>query len=97
MNRITPFTISIPDTTLNRIRDRVATYPWQTMPDLEGWEAGASKAYMQELCDYWLNDYDWRAAEARLNRFANFKASLVSRDNRVASFAEANINWMWPI
>ncbi len=80
MNRITPFTISIPDTTLNRIRDRVATYPWQTMPDLEGWEAGASKAYMQELCDYWLNDYDWRAAEARLNRFANFKAKVEGVD-----------------
>jgi microsomal epoxide hydrolase len=31
---------------------------------------------MQELVDYWQSDFDWRAEEARLNAFPQYKAAL---------------------
>jgi pimeloyl-ACP methyl ester carboxylesterase len=80
MTAIRPFTLTVPDESLDNIRNRITTFPWHTMPNLNGWEAGANKTYMQEFCDYWLNVYDWRAAEARINRFSHFKADVEGVD-----------------
>jgi pimeloyl-ACP methyl ester carboxylesterase len=33
-------------------------------------------AYLRELCDYWADGYDWRAAEARLNAFPQFRTEI---------------------
>lgn len=37
MPTIRPFQIRIPQTTLERLRTRVAEYPWHEMPDDGGW------------------------------------------------------------
>ena len=73
---IQPFHIHIPDETLERIRARVADYPWHAMPDLGGWEYGANLEYMKELCAYWVEEFDWRRQEAALNRFSHFIAPV---------------------
>jgi epoxide hydrolase len=31
-------------------------------------------AYLQDLCVYWADGYDWRATEARLNALPQFRA-----------------------
>lgn len=46
------------------------------MPDLDDWEHGTNKAYLRELCDYWLHQFSWRAQEKALNRFEHFKAAV---------------------
>jgi pimeloyl-ACP methyl ester carboxylesterase len=33
-------------------------------------------AYLKDLADYWRTDYDWRAAEARLNEFPQFTSTI---------------------
>ncbi len=71
MSPIRPFHLAVPESTLNRIRTRVAEYRWHEMPDDGGWEYGANLEYMKELCAYWLTEYDWRYHEARINQFAN--------------------------
>jgi len=73
---IHPFRIDIPDKTLDRIRTRVAQYPWHEMPDDGGWAYGTNLDYMQELCAYWLDEFDWRAHEAAINRFSHFIAPV---------------------
>ena len=40
------------------------------------WSQGMPLAYAQELCRYWADGYDWRAREARLNRFAQFMTRI---------------------
>ncbi|MGZ0187063.1 MAG: epoxide hydrolase family protein [Alphaproteobacteria bacterium] len=70
------FQIHVPDETLDGIRRRVADFPWHEMPDDGGWAYGANLEYMKELCDYWINHYDWRAQEAGLNEFSQFKAPV---------------------
>lgn len=71
-----PFHLHVPDAELDRIRARVADYPWHEMPDDGGWAYGANLDYMKTLCAYWVDHFDWRAAEARINRFDHFKADL---------------------
>ena len=37
------------------------------------WSQGVPLAYPHELCQYWLEAYDWRACEPRLNGFPQFR------------------------
>ncbi len=76
MTSIQPFAVEVPDETLDRIRARVADYPWHAMPALDGWEYGTNLDYMKELCAYWVAEYDWRKHEAAINRFDNFTAPV---------------------
>jgi microsomal epoxide hydrolase len=71
----TPFKIDIPDAILADIKDRVARYPWADLPDAGDWHCGTSLAYLRTLCRYWLDSYDWRAAEAKLNALPQFHAT----------------------
>ncbi len=72
MTAPTPFRVHIPDGTLEKIRTRVRDYDWHEMPANGGWAYGANLDYMKELCAYWVDHYDWRAAENRFNRFPHF-------------------------
>ncbi len=73
---VTPFHLQVPDTVLDNILARVAAYPWHEMPDDGGWDYGTNMDYLKELCDYWVDDFDWRAQEARINGFSNFRAAV---------------------
>ncbi len=80
MAALTPFKIDIPQATLDAIAAKVRAYQWHEMPEIaEGgdrWAYGTDMLYMRELCDYWVSKYDWRKAEAALNRFPQFKATV---------------------
>lgn len=73
---VVPFECYVPEDVLANIRARVAEFPWHEMPDDGGWNYGANLDYMKELCAYWVEDFDWRASEARLNAFPQFKAAV---------------------
>ncbi len=67
-----PFRIDVPDSVLDDLRDRLARTRWpDAIPDT-GWDYGADVSYLRELCDYWRNEYDWRAQEAALNAWPQF-------------------------
>ena len=76
MTTILPFDLTVPEQTLNWIRSRVAEYPWHEMPDDGGWAYGTNLDYMKTLCAYWLDGFDWREQEARINRFSHYRAEV---------------------
>jgi microsomal epoxide hydrolase len=80
MATVQPFRIAAPDATLERIRAKVTGYTWHEMPDDGGWAYGTNLDYMRELCAYWLEEFDWRAQEAALNRFSQFTAPVADID-----------------
>ena len=81
MAEVKSFWIDVPDATLERIRERVAAYRWFPAPANEtGWEYGMSTTVLQQLQAYWLEHYDWRAAEAELNRHPQFKTRIDDLD-----------------
>ncbi len=73
---IQPFRVDIADAVLNRIRTRVAEFPWHEMPDDGGWQYGTNLDYLKDFCNYWINEYDWRIHEAEINRFSHYKADV---------------------
>ena len=77
-----PFRLEVPEGNLQRIRQRVSEFPWdqQTAPDDSGWEYGTNLCYLREFCDYWLNEYDWREHEERINGFSHFLAEVEDID-----------------
>jgi microsomal epoxide hydrolase len=77
MTQPRPFKISIPDNKLNAIRARIEAYRWFPAPANEqGFAYGMSTPVMKDLQRYWLETYDWRSAEADLNRHPHFIASI---------------------
>ena len=65
------FTISISSDVLDDLRSRLERTRFTT-PSASGWEGGTDPAYLRSLMEYWAKDFDWRAAEARLNAYPQF-------------------------
>ena len=76
MTAYQPFSVAVPNNTLEFIQTRVREYPWHEMPVDGRWDYGSNLDYMKELCDYWVNDFDWRRQEAIINRFSHFTAPI---------------------
>jgi microsomal epoxide hydrolase len=72
----TPFTLRIADEVLADLRARLERTRWPDEPPLEPWSTGTSVTYLKRLVDYWRSGFDWRAQEARLNAFRQFKVPL---------------------
>ena len=73
---VTPFHYKVPENVLKNILLRVSDYPWHEMPDDGGWDYGTNLGYLKELCTYWVDKFDWRTQEEKINSFSNFKASV---------------------
>ncbi len=72
---IEAFRSEISEEQLTDVRERLRRTRW---PDStgSGWEDGTDLAYLRELVDYWIERFDWRAQEARLNAFPQFRVQL---------------------
>ena len=71
-----PFQLHVPDETLKDLRARLERVRWPDEAPSAGWQHGTSLAYMKELVAHWRAGYDWRAHEARLNRWKQFTVEL---------------------
>ena len=76
-----PFRIDIAPSTIARILKRVKEARWpDRIENATDWRYGANWDYMKSLADYWTTKYDWRRAEAKLNRYPQFLASVGGYD-----------------
>ena len=73
---ITPFKIDIPDAQIADLKRRLQATRWPDKETPTDWAQGIPLAYVQDVCRYWANDYDWRKREALLNRFPQFKTTI---------------------
>jgi pimeloyl-ACP methyl ester carboxylesterase len=71
-----PFHVDIPQATIDRILSRVRDTHWPDRIDAPDWRYGANWDYMKSLADYWTTKFDWRKAEANLNRYPQFLARV---------------------
>ncbi len=76
MERIDPFRIDIPDEELTDLQRRLRATRWPDPETPNDWSQGIPLVYVQEVCQYWAETYDWRATEARLNRLPQFRTQL---------------------
>ena len=70
-----PFRINVPQHDLDDLRARLERTRWgEEAP--AGVDYGVPLAYVRRLFDRWLNGYDWRAWESRLNRYEQFETTI---------------------
>ena len=73
---VRPFRLSVPQSDLDDLYDRLDRTRWPAELPGAGWEYGVPTGYLKELADHWRHRYDWRAAEAELNRWPQFTTTI---------------------
>ena len=73
---IEPFRIEVPEADLVDLRRRITATRWPDAVDGAAWDYGSNLGYMRELADYWVNEFDWREQERRLNELPQFTAEV---------------------
>ena len=73
---VRPFRIDVADAVLEDLGRRLAHTRWPEAEPVDDWSQGAPLAWIQDMCHYWGNGYDWRAREALLNRFDQFVTTI---------------------
>jgi len=71
-----PFSLQISGAAIADLRDRLARTRFPDEPPLEPWATGTSLSYLKDLIGYWRTGFDWRAQEAKLNRFRQYTVSI---------------------
>lgn len=70
------FRLNVPDADIADLRDRLARTRFPDQAPDAPWAYGTDLGYMRDLVAYWRQDFDWRAWEAKLNAFPQFKVAL---------------------
>jgi pimeloyl-ACP methyl ester carboxylesterase len=73
------FEISVSQSVLDDLRQRLERTRWIDGLGEDGWDFGLSIPYMRELVRYWQHEFDWRAQEAAINRFPHYVATVDDR------------------
>src|SRR5215831_13531392 len=77
---IRPFTVNIPNEALDDLRNRIAATRWPDKETVADQSQGVQLAKLQKLAGYWLTDYNWRKAEAKLNALPQFMTNIDGLD-----------------
>ena len=73
---IDPFHVQVDESVLEDLHHRLERTRFPDQIDGTGWEYGIPTDYLRQLVDYWLDSYDWRVQEDRLNSFSQFKTRI---------------------
>jgi pimeloyl-ACP methyl ester carboxylesterase len=74
--RVEPFAIRVDERVLSDLRARIRNTRWPDPAPGAPWEQGTDLESLRRTLSYWADEFDWRAQERRLNRFAHFRADL---------------------
>jgi hypothetical protein len=73
---ISPFRIAIEQHAVDDLQERLDRTRWPAELPRVGWGYGIPLGYVKELAHYWRHEFDWRAAEERLNACAQFTTTV---------------------
>ena len=73
---VQPYKVHVPDSVLQDLKDRLARTRWPDEIPGSGWDYGSNLDYIKELVEYWRTEFDWRAQEEAINRFAHFTTDI---------------------
>lgn len=73
---IQPYRIHVPPAQLDDLRLRLTRTRWPEGEPVPDWSQGVPLDAVTALCRYWLEEYDWRATEKRLNQIPQFRTRI---------------------
>ncbi|QQD19189.1 epoxide hydrolase [Spongiibacter nanhainus] len=77
---IESFRISIPDSAITDLQQRLAMARWPDAATVDDWSQGVPLKRLQSLCEYWQHQYDWRLCEDKVNRYPQFITTIDGLD-----------------
>src|ERR671936_2887555 len=75
-DEVKEFHIEVAEAELEDLRARLRSARWPERETVNDWSQGVPLAYLQDLCGYWADGYDWRATQGRLNALPPFRTSI---------------------
>jgi pimeloyl-ACP methyl ester carboxylesterase len=66
----------VPEEAIDDLRGRLRRTRWPDTVAGSGWTYGLELDWMKSVADYWLNRYDWRAQERKLNAQPHHVAAI---------------------
>jgi len=78
MSSITPFKIAIADDRITRLKQKLALtdFPDEVTDEEDPWARGSPLSDIRRLAAHWEKEFDWRKAEAELNKFSQYTATI---------------------
>jgi len=73
---VRPFHVEVSNEALDDLRRRIAATRWPGKELVGDRSQGVQLGALQELAAYWVSDYDWRKAEAKLNALPQFATEI---------------------
>ncbi len=71
-----PFSIHVADDVLDDLRARLRNTRFAPEFANDDWAYGTRRQDLEAMCRYWAEEFDWRAVEARMNAYENFKTEI---------------------
>jgi pimeloyl-ACP methyl ester carboxylesterase len=71
-----PSPIHVSDELLADLQIRLKSTRWPLDAGNDDWFYGVSRNYLEELIDYWINQFDWRKSENAINAYEHYKIDV---------------------
>ena len=69
---VVPYEVDVPDSVLLDLRSRLRASRWPDPAPGPSWSQGTDLDYLRDLVEYWVEKFDWRVQEQRLNTYDHF-------------------------
>ena len=79
-SEVKPFRIAVGSDVLDDLKSRLGNTRWPEAELVGDWSQGVPLKWIQEVCRYWADGYDWRRREMQLNRFPQFTTEIDGLD-----------------
>ncbi|MHA7833766.1 MAG: epoxide hydrolase family protein [Algiphilus sp.] len=73
---IESFSIHASDAALADLAERLHRTRWPDAERVADGSQGVQQAWIRAICEYWRDGYDWRAREARLNQWPQYRTEV---------------------
>ncbi|MFC4293159.1 epoxide hydrolase family protein [Sphingorhabdus arenilitoris] len=87
-----PFTVNIAQQQLDDLQTRLSLTRFPEKETVDDWDQGIPLAYVQELTEYWRDQYNWRRCEQLINGWPNYLAEIDGLDIHFLHIRSENPN-----
>jgi pimeloyl-ACP methyl ester carboxylesterase len=74
--RVQPYEVHVAESVLEDLRRRLRGTRWPEPAPGPAWSQGTDLGYLRALTSYWVDGFDWRMQESRLNEYDHFMAEI---------------------
>lgn len=73
MPKIEPFELSFSSADWEDLRHRIKQTRWPDEISNSDWRDGTNLGFLQELCDYWADSFDWKSQVIKLSELPHYR------------------------